>query len=201
MFEYIKGKLMESGPDYAVVDVNGIGYRMQIPLSTFSKIPPCGKTVLFFTSFIVREESQKLFGFLSRDERAFFEKITAISGIGPKTSLAIIGHMDMHNLQTAITNANVMSLSKIPGIGKKTAERLILEMRDRVSKLAMPAKTSATQSALSTEEEDLYSDAHSALLGLGYNAIQAQKAVYKAMSNSDKPQNLAELIKAILKGI
>lgn len=201
MFEYLKGKLVESDPHYAVVDVGGVGYNLRIPLSTFSKIPPCGKTILFFVSFIVRENSQTLFGFLSREERTFFEKITAISGIGPKTSLAIIGHMDTRDLQTAIANANVNSLSKIPGIGKKTAERLIIEMRDRIAKLALPARMTATQSELTTEDDDLMNDALGALLNLGYNAMQAQKAIHQAMSHYEEKPKLSELIGTALKGI
>ncbi len=201
MFEYLKGTLIESGPHYAIVDIGGVGYHLQIPLSTFSKMPPCGKTILFFVSFIVRENAQTLFGFLSREERSFFEKIAATSGIGPKTSLAIIGHMDTRNLQTAIANANVTSLSRIPGIGKKTAERLIIELRDRIATVALPSKMTGTQSELTTEEDDLINDALGALLNLGYNAMQAQKAVHQALSSFEKKPQLSELIGTALKGI
>mgnify|MGYP000412740158 CR=1 FL=1 len=134
MLEYIKGTLATINPHKAVVDVNGVGYLLHIPLSAFSAMPPLGKEIIFYISSIIREDSHKNFGFLTLEERDLFEKISTVSGIGPKTALALIGHLDSRALETAITTANTTILSKIPGIGKKTAERLIVELRDKVLK-------------------------------------------------------------------
>ena len=134
MFDYIKGALISLTPHQAVVDVGGIGYLLYTPLSAFSAMPPIGEKILFYISSVIREDSHKNFGFLTREERDLFEKISAVSGIGPKTALALIGHLDSLALESAITTANSHLLSKIPGIGKKTAERLIVELRDKVLK-------------------------------------------------------------------
>lgn len=200
MFEYIKGTLVEITPHNAVVDVNGLGYLLYIPLSSFSKAPPVGEEVLFFISAVIREDSYRNFAFLTREERDLFEKISDVSGIGPKTALALIGHLDSNDLETAITTANVTLLSKIPGIGKKTAERLIVEMRDKILKgLKKAPLPSSTQTV--KQEDRVVNDALSALINLGYNSMQAQQAVKKALSHFKEDPPLGDLIKTALSGI
>lgn len=200
MFEYIKGTLIEITPQKAVVDVQGVGYLLYIPLSSFSKSPPVGEEVLFYISSVIREDSHRNFAFLTREERDLFEKIGDVSGIGPKTALALIGHLDSIDLETAITTANVTLLSKIPGIGKKTAERLIVEMRDKILKGLKQAPLPSTLKTVKSEDRIL-NDALSALIHLGYNSLQAQQAIKKALTHFKEEPPLGELIKTALSGI
>ncbi|NGX50309.1 MAG: Holliday junction ATP-dependent DNA helicase RuvA [Chlamydiae bacterium] len=200
MFEYIKGTLIEITPLNAVVDVKGIGYLLYIPLSSFSNSPPIGEEVLFYISPVIRENFYRNFAFLSREERDLFEKISEVSGIGPKTALALIGHLDKSDLEAAITSANVTLLSKIPGIGKKTAERLIVEMRDKILKgLKKSPLPSSTRSV--KPEDRVVNDALSALINLGYNSLHAQQAIKKALTHYESPPPLGDLIKMALSGI
>lgn len=200
MFEYIKGILVSITPDRAVIDVGGIGYLLSTPLSVFSKMPQIGKEVTFYISSVIREDSHKNFGFLSLEERDFFEKVSSVSGIGPKTALALIGHLDSSALQAAITTANTTILSKIPGIGKKTAERLIVELRDKVLKGLKKSPIPAPSKKSLTKEDEMTNDALSALMNLGYNSLQAQNALKLALEK-ETPKDLSSLIKAALSGI
>ncbi len=200
MFEYIKGTLVSITPHSAVVDVNGVGYLLYTPLSAFSAAPPIGKDTLFYISSVIREDSYKNFGFLKREERDLFEKIGSVSGIGPKTALALIGHLNSAALESAITTANTTILSKIPGIGKKTAERLIVELRDKVLKGLKKSPLPHTAKHEITEEDQMINDALSALMNLGYNSLQAQQALKKALAN-ETPSDLSTLIRTALSGI
>ena len=200
MFEYIKGTLVSITPNSAVVDVGGIGYFLSTPLSVFSAIGKIGSEVTFFISSIIREDSHRNFGFLSAQERNFFEKVSSVSGIGPKTALALIGHLDSGALQTAITTGNTTILSKIPGIGKKTAERLIIELRDKVLKELKKSPLPSTSKHSLTKEDEMTNDALSALMNLGYNSLQAQNAIKKALEK-EAPSDLSALIKTALSGI
>ncbi|MCB1109853.1 MAG: Holliday junction branch migration protein RuvA [Chlamydiia bacterium] len=200
MFDYIKGALISLTPHQAVVDVGGIGYLLYTPLSAFSAMPPIGEKILFYISSVIREDSHKNFGFLTREERDLFEKISAVSGIGPKTALALIGHLDSLALESAITTANSHLLSKIPGIGKKTAERLIVELRDKVLKGLKKSPLSPSSKQEISEEDHMINDALSALMNLGYNSLQAQQAIKKALAN-EKPEDLSTLIRTALSGI
>ncbi len=200
MFEYIKGTLVSITPHSAVVDVTGVGYLLYTPLSAFSSMPPIGEETLFYISSVIREDSYKNFGFLIREERNLFEKIGTVSGIGPKTALALVGHLDNSAFESAITAANTTLLSKIPGIGKKTAERLIVEFRDKVLKgLKKPPLPLSPKHEI-TEEDQMVNDALSALMNLGYNSLQAQQALKKALA-SETPSDLSTLIRTALSGI
>ncbi|QVL57647.1 MAG: Holliday junction branch migration protein RuvA [Simkaniaceae bacterium] len=199
MLEYIKGTLVSLSPHKAVIDVGGLGYFLHIPLSAFSAMPPIGKEIIFYISSVIREDSHKNFGFLSVEERDLFEKISGVSGIGPKTALALIGHLDSNALETAITTANSTLLSKIPGIGKKTAERLIVELRDKVLKGLKKSSLPISPSQKSLSEEDQrINDALSALMNLGYNSLQAQQAIKKALTDFKEAPELSTLIRAAL---
>ncbi len=195
MFDYLKGKLIEAAPPKVVIEIQGMGYSIFAPLNTFSKLPQVGEMTHLYISEVIREDSHKLFGFITKTDRDLFEKVTGVSGIGPKTALALIGHLDASDLQIAITGANIKLLSKIPGIGKKTAERLIIEMRDKVNKLDItPLSTNPTHHSLAN-------DALNALTNLGYKPLEAQKAVKKALSECDDEVNLSTLITTTLKQI
>lgn len=200
MYEYIKGTLIEATLTKATVDIGGLGFSLLIPFNNYSKLPALGTIVTFYTSFVVREDSQRLFGFLTRHERDLFESLIEVSGIGPKTGIALIGHMDVSDLQAAIRQGNSQIICKIPGIGKKTAERLIVEMRDKIKKGIN--NSSALQSMPGVEgEQGVVADAISALINLGYNSAQAQKAIKTAMDKTPGEPELAKLITAALRCI
>ena len=141
-----------------------------------------------------------LSGFLNRKERDFFEKLSDVSGIGPKTALSLIGHMDSSALEEAISSANIFLLSKVPGIGKKTAERLIVELKDKI-KTGFKGDLPSVNGTEVKEEDNTVSDALNALMNLGYNTMQAQKAIKKALEHTGETPELSKLITTALKGI
>lgn len=192
MFEYLKGTLIEASPSSAVVDVGGIGYSLLIPVSHYSKLPACGSQIIFYTSFVVREDSHRLYGFLTRQEKELFNTLNDVSGIGPKTALALLGHLEMEDLQLAISESNISLICKTPGIGKKTAERLVLDLRDKMK--AYPL-------APEKDKKGPTSDALSALIHLGYHPSQAQKAIKAALAEAKEPPPLAKLITLALRHI
>lgn len=198
MYEYIKGTLIEATLTKAVVEANGLGYSLLIPFNNFAKLPATGSPATFYLSFVVREDSQKLYGFLTRHERDLFESLLEVSGIGPKTSLCLVGHMEISDLQDAISQGNAHLICKIPGIGKKTAERLIVELRDKIKK---GMDKSSISQPFPTEEKGPVGDAVSALINLGYNSAQAQKAIKTALSKINGEPELAKLITAALRCI
>lgn len=194
MLEYIRGKLEQSTLVKAVVDVGGLGYLVHIPLSVYAKLPQIGAEVTFFISTVIREDSHKLYGFLTQNDRDFFEKLNEVSGIGPKTSLALLGALDSSDLQNALSGGNIALLHKVPGIGKKTAERLIVEMRDKV-------KHFEKETPISLSTGDKSSDAIQALIHLGYQPLNAQKAVKKVLGDNETELSLPELITSALRCI
>jgi len=200
MFEYIEGILVEISPNKAIVDVNGIGYLLYIPLSSFSAAPPIGDKVLFYISPVIREDSYRNFAFLSKEERDLFEKIREVSGIGPKIALSLIGHLDSTNIKMAITTSDANLLAKIPGIGKKTAERLIMELRDKILKNNEKALPTSNKQLIETDRE-VINDALNALTNLGYKPLHAQQAISKALTHYEKPPSIEDLIKTALSGI
>src|SRR5258708_3770784 len=121
MYEYIKGTLIEASVSKVVVDIHGVGYRLFIPFNNYAKLPALGSPTCFFVTTIIREDAHKLFGFSNLHERELFEQFIEVSGIGPKTALALVGHLELRDLQNAISQSNVAAVCKIPGIGKKTA--------------------------------------------------------------------------------
>jgi Holliday junction DNA helicase RuvA len=193
MIDYIRGTLSESSPHHATLEASGIGYKLAIPVSCFGKLPQLGSACMLFVSTVIREDAHKSYGFFSKQERDFFEKLIEVSGIGPKTALALIGHMELSEMQLAIAHANVALLSKVPGIGKKTAERLVVELKDKTSKIAEAAISAPTG------KKDLFSDALSALVNLGYQPLQAQKAVREALTADETPSDLASVITTALR--
>lgn len=195
MYETIKGTLIDKTPLKAIVEAGGIGYRLTIPLSTYTRLPALEKPIQLFLSQVVREDSNTLYAFLSKEERDLFETLITLSGIGPKTALAIVGHMEISLFQRAISTADVRILSKIPGIGKKTAERLVIEMRDKFK-----GGKKGPQIPLS-HADGIVGDAMNALLHLGYNPIDAQKAVLAAVEEKKEEKDLGKIITAALQKI
>lgn len=192
MFEYIQGKLTSIEPSKAVIDCNGVGYSILIPLSAYSNLTPSlGKNTLLYIDFVVREDAQTLFGFTDTQTRQLFQRIRDVSGIGPKTALSIIGHMNLDALEWAIAKQDVVTLSKIPGIGKKTAQRLILDLQGKIV---------TSDKSIPSSANTVSHDAISALVNLGYSLDKAQKAVSKSLEKSDSC-DLSALISASLQQI
>lgn len=197
MYESITGTLKEKDPLKAVVEAAGIGYRLFIPLSTYTRLPYPEATVHLYLSQVIREDAHNLYAFDVKEDRNLFEMLLTVSGIGPKTALAIVGHMETGAFQRAIHTSDIRLLSKLPGIGKKTAERLILDMRD---KFKGPTKKDALLSfSLSNPVPHLESDAIQALIHLGYNPLDAQKAVAAVRSEENDEQDLGRFITLALK--
>jgi Holliday junction DNA helicase RuvA len=185
MFGRLTGTLAEKSPPQVLVDVNGVGYELDVPMSSFYNLPALGERVTLLTHFVVREDAQLLYGFLTHDERATFRQLVKISGVGPRTALAILSGLSVAELAQAVTMQESGRLVKVPGIGKKTAERLLLELKGKLGDaLAAPASVAS----------DAQADILQALLALGYNDREAAAAL-KALP---KDVGVSEGIKAAL---
>jgi len=198
MFAFIRGILLSAGPLWCTLDTGPIGYKIAIPATLLEKLPPIGQELLLHTSFIVRENSQMLYGFLTQCDRDAFEVLLNVSGIGPKLALSVIGHLAPSELQSAIIGNDLVLLSKIPGIGKKTAERLVMELKDKLGNLWPDA---AGTFITATLDSPVVRDAISALINLGYSPSVAQKAVNKSKDAQAGDMNLATLITNALKHV
>lgn len=214
MYAFIKGLLAYSSSTYIHLETHGVGYKIWIPSNIISKLPNKGEEVLLYTTFVVRENAHTLYGFLSEQERDLFELYIDISGVGPRTALSLIGHLSLHQLHTAIQHNDLKPLCKVPGIGRKTAERLIMEIRDKLPNFISnysfnhelndenSSFTSFSLSSVQIIKDDpqtqAIKDAISALINLGYNQAAAQKAikisVQELLGSKDKDLNKKEQI-------
>ncbi len=169
MIGRLSGTLADKAPPQILVDVHGVGYELDVPMSTFYNLPALGETVTLLTHFVVREDAQVLFGFLTAAERATFRELVKISGVGPRTALAILSGLSVAELSQAVARQDGARLVKVPGIGKKTAERLLLELKGKLGPdLAAPSGTAPS---------DTQADIAQALQALGYNEREAQAAL------------------------
>lgn len=198
MIVAIRGKLAKSTPLSAILDVNGIYYEVNIPVTTAERLPAIGAETFLHTLAIYREDSQSLYGFASASDRDFFKLlIEKVSGIGPKIALNILSRMSVETLKAAIDSGDVSLLSKCPGIGKKTAERLIVELRGAFAKIAVAFQSEASLSQSGTQSAA--SDAVAALVALGYKLADADKAVRSALSKLPEDASTEAIIKAALR--
>jgi len=170
MIAHLRGKLIAKHPNQAIVEAAGVGYDVSISVPTFSELPALNSEVSFFIHTHVREDALALFGFLRAQEKQLFEKLLSVSGIGPKLAITILSGMPADTMVAAIKGNNVAALTRIPGIGKKTAERMVLELRDKLDAFGVEAQAAA---AMSPVEEDVIS----ALLNLGYQRAIAERAL------------------------
>ena len=210
MIAFIEGRLIECHINTAIVQTGGIGYEINIPLTTSEKLPSLGKDVKLYTQATYREDSQTLYGFIDRESRDFFKMIVdKVSGIGPKIALNLLGSLSLPTLKTSIASGDVGMLSKAQGLGKKTAERIVVELKDKVlpkannSSPALGNISSNDQSEIEkTEQRDsnfkAYHDAVSALLTLGYKATDADQAIRKASEEIGSNAPTEELIRKAL---
>lgn len=180
MIAFLRGRLIDKHPNRLIVDVQGVGYDVHVPLSTFYEAGDPGAEVTLHVHTHVREDALQLYGFLTRFEQQVFERLITISGIGPRLAIAVLSGIDPRELVGAVQRADVTRLTGIPGIGRKTAERIVLELKDRLQALAAgPAPDAA---AAATPGERLRDDLVSALLNLGYHRPQAEKAVESTLA-------------------
>lgn len=195
MIALLSGNIVQKAPTEVIVDVGGVGYRLLIPLSSFYPLPEQGR-VQFHVHTHVREDAIHLFGFLTPGEKEMFALLLSVSGVGPKLALNILSNMPVEDLQSALGQGNVPQLSGLPGIGKKTAERLVLELREKIPRME-GRHPSPSAGASKTGIADLREDALSALTNLGYKEALSKKA----LANLEIPpdSSLEEVLKAALK--
>ena len=180
MIAFLRGRVLEKQPNKVIVDVQGVGYELHVPLSTYYDVGETGAEVSLRVHTHVREEALQLFGFLTMLEQQLFERLISTSGIGPKLAIAVLSGIEARELLFAVQRGDVARLTGVPGIGKKTAERIVLELKDRLGAIAAAAGTDA--SAVDTPGERLRADLLSALQNLGYHRPAAEKSVEITLS-------------------
>ena len=197
MIAYLEGKLIEKNPTYLILEVNGIGYSVNIPVSSYANIGEVGEIVKVLTYQYVREDELKLFGFSSRQERELFELLISVNGVGPKVALGILSSISAEDFQRSILKEDMDVLTHISGVGKKIAQRLVVELKEKLSKVDWRVEKGVEikeRIGVSVEDEAVL-----ALVSLGYNKFDAKKAIEKANSESKESLPIEELIKRALK--
>src|SRR5689334_24294466 len=198
MITFLHGKLVEMLPTQVTVDVHGVGYEVLIPLSSFDKLPQPGQEIRLLTHLAVREDAHILYGFMSVAERELFRLlINSVSGIGPKIALNILSGISVTAFRGAVANSDVKALSQISGVGNKTAERIVVELKDKVG-AAGAWEASSAQRALTPEDQKI-NDAVLALLALGFKQVEAHDSVRKAQHSLGEQATIEELVRACLK--
>lgn len=193
MISYVRGVLDHKEPNRVIVDVNGVGYEVFVPLSTYQELPAIGGQVKLHTHHHVREDSMNLYGFLSSEEKEVFEMVLSISGVGSKVALSILSSMSVDEFRRAVAQGDMKALTKIPGIGKKSAERMVLELKDKIGKVRIDERMLRILEAESTN------DAVSALLSLGASQSAAEYAVYRAERLLGEEAKIEDLVSQALK--
>lgn len=189
MIGFLTGNLMQKLPPFLLLDVNGVGYELEAPMSTFYNLPAEQQPVSLYVHLVVREDAQLLYGFSDQDQRELFRSLLKINGVGPRVGLAILSTLSATEFVNCIRNEDAALLTRVPGIGKKTAERMILDMRDRISTLALAGNTGSGPVPLVTEDNPVQ-DAIGALVALGYKAAEASRAVDAIKDQSEKRDDL-----------
>jgi holliday junction DNA helicase RuvA len=192
MIGQLRGRLAEKRPNQVLVDVGGVGYLVQVPLSTFAALGELHAEVTLLIHTHVREDALALFGFVSAREKHFFELLISASGVGPSLALKILSGMSVEELVPAIRNSDLLRLTKIPGVGRKTAERIVVELKDKLEVVALEAEKPAVASPAGAE-----ADVISALVNLGYDARAAESAAAEAKRDSPTT-NFEKLLRAAL---
>ncbi len=200
MYEFLSGKIVRKSPTHLILEVGGVGYEITIPLSTFYSLGKIGDEIKVLTHFLVREDHHQLFGFGTDEERNLFRMLLSVTGVGPKMALAVLSGIGTAELRKAIVEGAVPTLTAISGIGRKTAERLIVELREKV--LLLEPKALSALPGGSTLDERLVEDSIQALISLGYRRADAKRALQKVLT--EKPgdsYSVEDLIRATLKYI
>ncbi|WDE98241.1 Holliday junction branch migration protein RuvA [Lentisphaera profundi] len=204
MIAHLKGQLVELELSSAVIDVGGVGYYVDIPMSTYDRLPKVGSPVALRIHMVVREDAMSLYGFATDDERSFFKMITSVSGIGPKLALAALSAFPIETFCEAIQEGNVKILSKVSGVGKRMAERMVVELRDKVSALGLTSAMVAriADDDMSAQDKEAFNDAIMALEALGYRPDMIRKTVKSIFDSLTVEQRNSEnIIKAALSAL
>ena len=197
MITFLEGTLTTALPTQAVVAVNGVGYEVFIPLSSYDKLPAVGQPIRILTHLHIREDAHILYGFMTATERDLFRLlVNNVTGIGPKLALAVLSGMSVNNFKTAVVNSDVTALSKISGLGKKTAERIVLELKDKVGVAAAWEASSAAHAP--TPEQERANEAVLALIALGYKQVEVHRIVHD-LQQKKQTESAEELVKLALK--
>ncbi len=191
MYAHIEGTIAEKSADCVVIDAGGVGYELFCGANTLAACPQVGERVKLYTYLSVREDAMELFGFYTREEKRMFLRLIGVSGIGPKTALGVLSALSVRDLSLALVTGDALALARAPGIGKKTAQRLVLELKDKVSNeeltgAGMPVNTAKVQTSAENEAVE-------GLISLGYPASEAAKAVARVAGQSDSTEDLLRL--------
>jgi Holliday junction DNA helicase RuvA len=198
MIGRLQGTILEKQPPSILIDVQGVGYELEASMSTFYQLPDCGENITLHTHLVVREDAQLLYGFYSLSERQMFRNLIKISGVGPKLALTILSGMSAEDFSRCIMDGDSKALTRLPGVGKKTAERLVIELKDRLEKddsIKLPGSTGTTASI--ERQANPVNDAVSALISLGYKAQQASQMIRDI---DVEAKSTEEIIRAALQG-
>ena len=196
MYAYLKGVVADKGANELVLDVGGVGYLLSCSMTTLQETPPIGETMKAYTYFSVREDAMELFGFATPEEKSMFLRLLSVSGVGPKLALSILGAMPLRDLTLAIVTGDAAALSRAPGVGKKTAQRIALELKEKVMESDLEAAPAAAP--LPPAQEDAAAEALAALQALGYTPAEAARAVSLVRGQSDSAN---ELVRLALRGM
>ncbi len=194
MIAWLKGELLEKQAPGLVLNVNGVGYELEAPMSTFYELPEVGATATVFVHMVVREDAQLLFGFTSKQQREMFRSLIRVNGVGPKVALAVLSTLSAQELMQCMANEDVAQLCRVPGIGKKTAQRLVVEMKDRLEKEFgdVALQTSAGETSGNNTR-----DAIDALVALGYKNAEASRVVKALDVNSSSEELIRQALRTL----
>lgn len=198
MFAYLEGKIAAKGANEAVLDVQGVGFSLACSMNTLTSLPSVGERAKLFTTLNVKEDLLELYGFATLEEKHMFERLTSITGIGPKTALQILSSLPLRDLTLAIMTGDTAALSRAQGIGKKTAQRIALELKEKVSDAELQSYLPGEDIPASLPVGDVTGEAIQGLVSLGYTAQEAARAVKQVADQSDDP---AQLIMLALRGM
>ncbi|MBS4031361.1 MAG: Holliday junction branch migration protein RuvA [Clostridiales bacterium] len=195
MFNYIRGKLIQKTKNAVIIENHGIGYFLTVPATTLAQLINLGEEVKLFTYLAVREDDLSLYGFSSAEDLAIFELLLSVSGVGPKAALAVLSTLSTADFYLAVMHENVRTLTRVPGVGPKSAKRLIMELKDKVA--AIGGEIPVAHVASDLQNPDAYNDAMEALLALGYNGTEAQTALQAARKDGNNDTGQALLRRAL----
>lgn len=197
MIAFVEGILEEKQPGRAVINVNGVGYEVMIPLSSYDRLPPEGARCRLLTLLNIREDAHELYGFATEAERRLFTLLCGVSGVGPRTALALLGGLSVREIKAAIAEDDAGRLAGVKGIGRKTAEKIILELKDRLTEGELLEATAGT---VESPADQRLRDAVLALISLGYKQTEALEMVKRAAARSPQVVSVEELVRAALAG-
>ncbi|AGB82781.1 Holliday junction ATP-dependent DNA helicase RuvA [Serratia rubidaea] len=204
MIGRLRGNILEKQPPLVLLEANGVGYEVHMPMTCFYELPELGQEAIVFTHFVVREDAQLLYGFNDKQERALFRELIKVNGVGPKLALAILSGMSAQQFVTTVEREEITALVKLPGVGKKTAERLVVEMKDRFKGLngdlfANSSEINLPARAGKASEADIEAEAAAALVALGYKPQEASRMVSKvAKPGADCETLIRDALRAAL---